>query len=122
MAPRPPAKEDIMTHKLVPSDRVEGMPVFLPDGEKIGTIERLMIDKITGQIAYAVLKTRGFLGLGTKHFPVLWQALKYNPQRKSFEITISEAPCCEGMIEDAGEELDLGERTPVHLQPQYWTT
>ena len=111
-----------MTHKLVPSDRVEGMPVFLPYGEKIGTIERLMIDKTTGQIAYAVLKFGGFLGVGAKHFPVLWQALKYNPQRKSFEIITPEAPCCEGVIEDAGEELDLGERPPIHAQPQYWTT
>ena len=111
-----------MTHKLVPSDRVEGLPVFLPDGEKIGAIERLMIDKITGHVVYAVLKSKGFLGLGTKHFPVLWQALKYNPQRKSFEITIPEAQRCGGIIEDSGEELDLGDRTPVYRPPQYWAT
>jgi sporulation protein YlmC with PRC-barrel domain len=122
MVPRPPAKEGIVTHKLVPSDRVEGMPIYLPDGEKIGTIERLMIDKVSGHIAYAVLKSRGFLGVGAKHFPVLWQALKYNPRRKSFEITIPEAPCCGDMIADAGEELDLGERAPVYRPPQYWTT
>jgi len=111
-----------MTHKLVPSDRVEGTPVALPNGEVIGTIERLMIDKMTGQIAYAVLKSKGFLGLGAKHFPVLWQALKYNPQRKSFEITIPEAQCCGGTIDDSGVELDLGDRTPVYQQPQYWAT
>ena len=111
-----------MTHKLVPSDHIEGMPVFLPDDEKIGTIERLMIDKITGHIAYAVLKSKSFLGLDTRHFPVLWQALKYNPQRKSFEITIPEAQRCGGIIEDSGEELDLGDRTPVYRQPQYWAT
>lgn len=111
-----------MTHKLVPSDHVEGMPVFRSDGEKIGTIERLMIDKVTGHIAYAVLKFKGFLGVGTRHFPVSWQALKYNPRRKSFEIIIPEEQLCDWMIEEFGEELDLGDRTPVYRQPQYWAT
>jgi hypothetical protein len=122
MAPRPPVKEGIMTHKLVPSDRVEGTPVARPDGEIIGAIERLMIDKVSGQIAYAVLKSRGFFGFGQIHVPVVWQALKYNPQRKSFEITIPETECCGETIADAGEDLDLGERPPVYRQPQYWAT
>ena len=109
-----------MIHKLVPSDRVEGTPVSRTDGEKIGTIERLMIDKISGNIAYAVLKSRGFLGLGKQHFPISWQALKYNAQRKSFEIVIPEAQLRSGMFDDAGEELDLGDRAPSYCHPQYW--
>ena len=109
-----------MIHKLVPSDRVEGTPVCRPDGEKIGTIERLMIDKISGNIAYAVLKSRGFLGLGQQHFPVAWQALKYNSKRKSYEINIPEAQFRSGMIDDGGEELDLGDRALSYRHPQYW--
>ncbi len=45
-----------MPHTLVPSDRVEGAPVYGSDGTKIGTIERLMLDKRTGMVAYAVVK------------------------------------------------------------------
>jgi len=39
------------THTLIASDRVEGTPVRRGNGEKIGTIERLMIDKLTGNVA-----------------------------------------------------------------------
>jgi hypothetical protein len=44
-----------MAHNLIASDRVEGTPVCRPTGEQIGVIQRLMIDKLSGQIAYAVL-------------------------------------------------------------------
>jgi hypothetical protein len=50
---RQKAKETAMTHTLVASDRVEAAPVFGRDGQKIGTIERLMLDKMTGIVAYA---------------------------------------------------------------------
>ena len=38
------------------------------DGTKIGTIERLMIDKVSGKVAYAVLGVGGFMGVGVKQF------------------------------------------------------
>ena len=41
-------------HRLVASDRVEGTAVRRSDGTKIGSIQRLMIDKVGGKIAYAV--------------------------------------------------------------------
>src|SRR5205823_6588515 len=70
-------KEATMSHKLIASDRVEGSAVYDRSGRHIGTIERVMIDKISGKIAYAVLTFGGFLGFGQKHFPTPWDALKY---------------------------------------------
>jgi len=55
---------------LIASDRVESTPVYRSDGEKVGTIERLMIDKISGQVAYAVMSFGGFIG----HWPGLLSA------------------------------------------------
>lgn len=114
-------KEGAMTHRLVPSDRVERKPVLRSDAERIGTIERLMIDKTTGQVVYAVLRTGGFLGLGAKQFPVPWHALKYNTACKSFEILLSEEELRNKMTENGGDDLDLGDRTPVYREPHYWT-
>jgi hypothetical protein len=54
------------SHTLIASDRVEGTPVRRADGEKIGTIQRLMIDKLSGSVAYAVLSFGGFLGMGLR--------------------------------------------------------
>ena len=48
-----------MQHTMVPSDRVEHVGVYGRDGTKLGTIERLMLDKVTGTVAYAVIRTGG---------------------------------------------------------------
>jgi hypothetical protein len=51
-------------HSLIPSDRVEGTAVRRSNGEKVGEIKRVMIDKTSGKVAYAVMKFGGFLGMG----------------------------------------------------------
>jgi hypothetical protein len=55
-------------HDLIGSDRVESTNVYRSDGRKIGEIERVMIDKISGQVAYAVIGFGGFLGMGEDHY------------------------------------------------------
>jgi hypothetical protein len=44
---------------------VEGTAVYEVRGEHIGSIERGMIYKRSGQVAYAVLRFDGFLGIGS---------------------------------------------------------
>src|SRR3984885_3314674 len=63
---------------LIASDKVEGTAVYGPDESKIGSIERVMIDKISGRVSYVVLGFGGFLGLGNDHYPLPWQSLKYD--------------------------------------------
>jgi hypothetical protein len=52
------------TGNLIGSDKVEGTAVYGADQQKIGSIERVMIDKVSGKVAYAVLGYGGFLGIG----------------------------------------------------------
>ena len=66
------------TGTLIGSDKVEGTAVYGADSEKIGSIERVMIDKISGKVSYAVLSFGGFLGIGDDHYPLPWQSLKYD--------------------------------------------
>jgi PRC-barrel domain len=52
----------VMTGKpLIESDRVEGTAVYDPQGNHLGSIKRLMIEKISGKVAYAVMSFGGFL-------------------------------------------------------------
>ena len=53
------------TARLIASDKVEGTAVRRSDGEKLGSIKRVMIDKRTGKVAYAVMTFGGFLGMAT---------------------------------------------------------
>ncbi len=72
------AMEDRETFSLIGSDKVEGTNVYGANGEKVGYIERVMIDKISGKVSYAVLSFGGLRGIGDDHYPLPWQALKYD--------------------------------------------
>jgi PRC-barrel domain len=110
-----------MAHSLVPSDRVEGAPVCGRDGGKIGSIERLMLDKLTGTVAYAVIRCSGFLGTDQHHHPVPWNALKYNVARKAYQLDMTPEELRSGPSELDGDAFDWGDRSPVYRHPQYWT-
>jgi hypothetical protein len=45
---------------LIENDRVEGTTVYDPQGNYIGNIKRLMIEKVSGRVAYAVMSFGGF--------------------------------------------------------------
>src|SRR6187431_2924901 len=66
------------TASLIGSDKVDGTAVYGMDQQRIGSIQRVMIDKISGKVAYAVMSFGGFLGIGEDYYPVPWPALKYD--------------------------------------------
>ncbi|WP_428030596.1 PRC-barrel domain-containing protein [Ancylobacter sp.] len=78
------------TRTLIGSDKVEGTAVYRPDGERIGGIERVMIDKLTGQTAYAVMSFGGFLGFGEDYYPLPWSLLKYDETLDGYVVDITE--------------------------------
>jgi hypothetical protein len=94
------AVEERETGSLIGSDKVQGTAVFGPDDEKIGSIERVMIEKTSGRVSYAVLGFGGLLGIGNDHYPLPWNALKYDTRLGGYRtgITVDElngAPKCE---------------------------
>src|SRR6267143_3342103 len=78
------------TTSLIASDKVEGTPVRRSNGDKVGTIEGVMIDKRSGKVAYAVMSFGGFLGMGEDYYPLPWSLLTYNPALGGYEINVTE--------------------------------
>ena len=78
-------------HDLISSEQVEGTDVFDRNGDKVGKIDHLMIDKKTGHVTYAVMSFGGFIGLGHSHYPLPWGAIKYNTKLNGFETSVTEA-------------------------------
>ena len=78
------------TLDLVASDLVVGTDVYDVDGESVGSIERLVLDKRGGTVAYAVLSFGGFLGIGNKHYPLPWHRLHYDESLGGFRIDVTE--------------------------------
>ena len=75
---------------LVSSNEVNGESVYSPQGEHIGTIDHLMIDKKSGNVAYAVMHFGGFLGLGEEEHLIPWKKLHYDTTKNGFMTDITE--------------------------------
>jgi hypothetical protein len=117
---------DTRPHTLIASDRVEGTPVRRSNGEKIGSIQRLMIDKVSGNVAYAVLCFGGFLGVGRKHLPVPWTRLKYDLAQEAYQVDITDEELARAPDYEADETFDWGNRSneivmrTYYRSPHYW--
>src|ERR1700676_3935497 len=83
------AIEDRETGNLIGSDKVEGTAVYGADNQKIGSIQRVMIDKTSGKVSYAVLSFGGFLGIGDDYYPLPWQSLKYDTNLGGYSTGIT---------------------------------
>jgi len=77
------------TATLIASDKAEGTTVYGSDGDKIGSIDNVMIEKRSGQVSYAVLSFGGFLGMGTDHYPLPWSMLKYDEDKGGYVVGIT---------------------------------
>ena len=80
-----------VTSDVISSDRVEGTNVYNESGDKLGSIDDLMIDKRSGQVRYAVLEFGGFLGIGTDRYPLPWNVLKYDTSKDGYVVPLDKS-------------------------------
>ena len=73
---------------LICSDKVEGTAVYDRGGEKLGSIHSVMIDKISGKVAYAVMSFGGFLGMGDSYHPLPWHVLTYDTGQGGYVVDL----------------------------------
>jgi hypothetical protein len=78
------------SHPLIESDRVEGTAVYDPNGKHIGTAKRMVIEKVSGKVAYVVMSFGGFLGAGTDTYILPWDTLKYDTSMDGYRTDITE--------------------------------
>ena len=64
----------ITTGTLIAGQKIKGTTVYNLAGEKLGTVDDIMIDKASGRAIYAVMSFGGFLGMGEKSFAIPWSA------------------------------------------------
>ena len=76
------------TDRLTASNKVEGTAVHDRRGERLGSVHHLMIDKRSGQVAYAVLSFGGFLGMGESYHPLPWKTLTYDTGKGGYVVDL----------------------------------
>ncbi|HEX6218680.1 MAG TPA: PRC-barrel domain-containing protein, partial [Sphingomicrobium sp.] len=86
---RPPSMDTIdksETFSLIASDKVEGTAVFDRNGDKVGTVRKVMIGKKDGQVRYVVMGFGGLFGMGEENFPLPWDGLNYDSQLDGYKL------------------------------------
>ena len=66
-----------------------GTAVYNTDGERLGEIHDIMLDKRSGKIAYALMSFGGFLGIGERYHPLPWATLKYDTRQGGYVVGLT---------------------------------
>lgn len=114
------------SNPLISSERVEGTRVFNAEGDKLGSVDCLMLDKQQGKVAYAVMSFGGFLGIGEMRHPLPWQTLTYDEDKEGYVVDLSKdqlerAPTLEAGNYDRLKDRTFGASIYSHYgQTPYW--
>ena len=108
---------------LISSEDVQGTDVYGVGDEAIGQIDHLLIEKVSGRVAYAVMSFGGFLGLAHSHYPIPWAALKYDTALQGYRTGITEQQLRDApdFSDDSWTDRDWESKTHEHYgAPGYW--
>ena len=114
------------TSALISANKVEGTTVKNAAGEKLGSIEEIMIDKRSGKVAYAVMSFGGFLGIGDRHHPLPWSVLNYDTNLEGYVVNLDKRVLEQAPAYGSDERVDLADeayRKKIHDYynvPPYW--
>ena len=111
--------------RLISADKVEGTTVYNRSGERLGTVEDVMLDKISGKVAFAVMSFGGFLGIGEKYHPLPWSTLTYDVQQGGYVVDMTRDQLEAAPSYSPDENVDLnddvyGRRIYDYYKAPYW--
>lgn len=110
------------TPRLISAGKVQGTPVLSGEGESIGEIYDVMLEKRTGKIAYAVMCFGGVLGIGKKYHPLPWHALNYVPDAGGYVVGIPRDALQYGPTLDDASVWDKRFADKIDAYYQAWPT
>lgn len=113
------------THDLIASDKVVGTDVYGADRHHIGSIERIILEKQSGRVSYAVLGFGGFLGIGDDHYPLPWSKLSYDESLGGFRIDLTKDQIEQAPRYAEEDEMDWSRENGRKIHeyygvPPYW--
>lgn len=83
------ARSEDVPSSVVKTSEVIGVDVENTQGEDLGSVEEIILDKVTGNVRYVVLSFGGFMGMGDKLFALPWNSLSYDENKGSFILNVA---------------------------------
>ncbi len=115
------------SQNCISSDRVEGTAVYGSNGDKIGSVDCIMIEKRSGQAREAIVDVGGFLGMGGSRHAVPWQNLDYDENEGGYKLSVTEeelknAPSFQASDRDQAlsDHRHRDEVYEYYGTPRYW--
>lgn len=111
---------------LITADKVQGTNVYNREGEKLGSVANVVLDKLSGRVAYADMSFGGFLGIGDRHHPLPWAKLKYDTSKGGYVVDMNKEQLKNAPHYGAGDQVNWEDREwgkKVHDYygvPPYW--
>ena len=109
------------------ASKVKGTPVYNTNGEKVGAIEDIVLDKTSNNIMFAVLGSGGVLGVGEKYRPVPWSILDYDQKMGGYVVPVDrnmldKAPAygLDELVRSDGSNAILSRTYSYYKVPAYW--
>ena len=107
------------------ASRVKGTSVYNGEGDRIGTVEDIVLDKQSNRILFAAVGFGGFLGAGEKYYPIPWSMLDYRQDKNGYVLPLTRdwlenAPAydLEDLTTHDGSQGDIRERTYSYYNRQ----
>lgn len=107
-------------HSVIGSDRVEGTTVYGKDGDKLGSVQRILIDKTSGQARDVEISVGAFLGMGGELHSLPWEKLEYDTELGGYKLDVTEDQLREAPTysdSDRDQQLDRDYQSRVY---SYW--
>ncbi|TDN70229.1 PRC-barrel domain-containing protein [Paraburkholderia sp. BL10I2N1] len=105
---------------VMAASTLDGNTVLSADGDDVGKIKEIMLDVQGGRIAYAVLSSGGFLGIGDKLLAIPWNALTLDTDHKCFVLSITSAQVKNAPGFDKEHWPSMADRTWATTVHQYY--
>ncbi|HEX5455219.1 MAG TPA: PRC-barrel domain-containing protein [Stellaceae bacterium] len=110
------------TNRLISSEKVDGTAVYNRDGDRLGTVHHLMLDKYTGRVEYSVMSFGGFLGIGESYHPLPWRSLTYDERMGGYVCDVDRSRLERAPRYTASNMPDWTDRSYRARVDEYWTT
>ncbi len=110
-----------VSFNLVTPSQIIGINVVNTNGEDLGQIEDIVIDKITGTVQYIVLSFGGYLGYYQKLFAIPWSSIKYELDDDKFLLKIHKSDLENLFGFDKEEWPDVSSPKLIKLIDEYYT-
>jgi sporulation protein YlmC with PRC-barrel domain len=122
------AQDRELPWNLIRGNTFIGANVENPQGQNLGEIKDIVIDRASGRMAYAVVSFGGFLGMGEKLFAVPWGAFSQpKADKETFVLDVDKERLKNAPGFDAHNWPQMASREWVtslysyYNVPPYWT-